>query len=164
MSQVANTNFLQPSGFKLVVNREKLPNFEWFVQSVDHPSIGLPVANSSFRRITDVPMTGDKLEFSEVNFNVILDEEMEAYTEIFNWMQRLVEEPHTPPNDATNTRLQSECDLTLLILNSSNNVQKRIKYYNAFPTNLGNIALGAESEPNPILVPMSFQYLRFEIA
>lgn len=164
MSQIQNTNLLQPSGFKIVIDRQKFPNIEWFAQSVDHPSVGLPVANASFRRVTEVPEPGDRLEFPEVTFNVILDEEMGVYTEAYNWMKRLVEKKYTPPTAMDAENPPSECDITMLILNSNNRKQKSIIYRNAFPTNIGNIPMGAESEPNPILVPISFQYLYFDLA
>jgi len=160
---VTNTNLFQPTNFKIVIDRKKFPNLEWFAQSVDHPSVGLQSANTGYMRVADVPMPGDKLEFPEVTFNIIMDEEMKAYQEAFDWMVRLVEEPFTPSLKATDTQEASEHDITLMLLNSANRKQKSIVYKNAFPTNLGNISLAAENEPVPILVPISFQYLRFEI-
>ena len=160
---VTNSNFLQPSGFKLTIDRQTFPNLEWFVQSVDHPSVGVPVASESFRHLTEVALPGDKLEFPEVSFNVILDENMQAYTEVYNWMKRLVETNFTPKTEATEDRPASEYDITLSLLNSNNRPIKRIIYRNAFPTNLGNIPMAAESEPVPMSVPVSFKYTYFDL-
>ena len=109
---LSNTNLLQPSGFKLVIDRKKFSNLTWFAQSVDHPSVGLPPANTSFRRLTEVPMTGDKLEFPEVSFNIILDENMAAYDEIYEWMKRLTQTKHTPQSESSEEAPPSECDIT----------------------------------------------------
>jgi hypothetical protein len=158
-----NTNFLQPTGFKLIIDRQKFANLEWFAQSVDHPSVGNQPAIEGYRRVTDVGFPGDKLEFPEVSFNIILDEEMASYTEAYNWLKRLVEEKYTPPTSSSTNRLPSECDITLLILNSSNIRQKSIIYRNAFPTNIGGINMSAENDPQPMVVPISFKYLTFEI-
>jgi hypothetical protein len=164
MSVITNTNFLQPTGFKLVINRNKLPNLEWFAQSVDHPSLGLPQATTTYSRLTELPLIGDQLEFPEVTFNVLLDEEMNVYKEIYDWMKRLVETPYTPPLEATKDRPASEYDASLVILNSANTRQRSMIYKNAFPTNIGTISFGAEAEPTPILVPISFQYSYFEFS
>lgn len=163
MSNVSNTNFLQPSGFKIVIDRQKFPNLSWFAQSVDHPSVGVPATNAAYSRVVDVAVPGDKLEYSEVTFNVILDEEMAVYTEIYDWLKRMVEYKYTPATDATDEFPPTECDISLIMLNSSNNEQRRFVYRNAFPTNIGNIPMAAESEPTPILVPISFRYLYFDI-
>jgi len=146
-----------------VINRQKFANLEWFAQSVDHPSVGLPQSNASYSRVTDVPLPGDKLEFPEVTFNVILDENMAAYTEVYDWMKRLVETKYTPQSESTELRPPSECDITLLILNSNNRTQKSFVYRNAFPTNIGNIPMAAESEPVPMSIPISFQYTYFDL-
>jgi len=41
---VTQTNFLQGSGFRIVINRERFANLEYFVQTVNHPSVDVPEA------------------------------------------------------------------------------------------------------------------------
>lgn len=162
---VTNTNFLQPAGFRLVINRVKYPNLQYFVQSVDHPSVSNAPASGSYSRIQAVDQIGDKLEFGEVTFSVMLDEEMSAYTEMYNWMERLTRQKYTSPTDETDDVLSSEHDISLLILNSSNVQQKRITYKSAFPTNLGQITMeSTAAEPTPISVPVTFRYTYFSIS
>ena len=163
---VSNTNFLQPSGFRVIINRQRFPNLEYFVQSVSHPSVDVPSAAGSYSRISQLDQTGDKLEFGTVTLQIMLDEEMAAYNELYTWMKRLVEEKHVPAAEATRTQtLSSEHDITLLILNSSNNQQKRITYNSAFPISLGEIQLeSTATEPTPISVPVTFRYTYFEIS
>lgn len=162
---VSNTNYFQPTGFRLVIDRENYPNLEFFVNSVNHPSItSLAADNPTFRRIQSVPAVGDKLEFSEVTFDVLLDEDLNSYTEVYNWMKRLVENNYTPPGDVTTTLPASEADITLLMLNSNNRQTKKFIYRNAFPTNLGDISLAAnQASAEGIFVPVSFRYTYFEI-
>lgn len=164
MSTIQNTNYLQPSGFRLVIDRKNYPNLEYFVQGVDHPSVGVPFANVGYRRIADVAQVGDKLEFSEVTFDLMLDEEMKAYTEMYEWMQRLVEVNYTTRYNRDPGALTSETDISLIILNSANIQQKRISYKNAFPTNLGNVRMESTTTDTPIIVlPVSFKFTYFEI-
>ena len=165
MSNIENTNFLQPAGFRLSIDRRNYPNLQYFVQGVDHPSVSVPMANASYKRIVDVAQVGDKLEFSEVTFDVILDEEMKGYIEMYEWMQRLVETNYvTPYNRKSSAELTSEVDISLLILNSSNVQQRRISYKNAFPTNLGNIRMeSTAADTTFITVPVTFKFTYFEV-
>lgn len=158
-----NTNLLQPTGFKVIINRKNFPALEWFAQSVDHPSVGLQQATSSYSRINEVPLPGDKLDFSEVTINIILDEELQAYQEVFGWMNRLVNTKYVPTTERSTLLPSSEHDMTLMILNSANTKQVSFIYRNAFPVNIGNLSMGAEAEASPILMPVSFQYTYFDI-
>ena len=85
-----NLNYLQPTGFKLVIDRTRYPNMEYFVQSVSHPGASVAPLELPVRRITSVPLAGDKMTFTEVSFSIILDENMTSYTEMFEWMNRIV--------------------------------------------------------------------------
>lgn len=164
MSTIQNTNYLQPSGFRLSIDRKNYPHLEYFVQAVDHPSVGLPLAGASYRRIVDVSQIGDKLEFSEVTFDLMLDEEMLAYTQMYSWMQRLVETNYVSPYTRKGEELTSETDISLIILNSANIQQKRITYKNAFPTNLGSVRMESTGTDSPVIVlPVTFKFTYFEI-
>lgn len=161
---IENTNFLQPAGFRLSIDRKNYPNLEYFVQSVDHPSVSLPIASVGYRRIVDVAQIGDKLEFSEVTFDIMLDEEMRSYEEMYGWMTRLVENNIVPQTAKSSTLPASAVDISLIILNSANIQQKRISYKDAFPTNLGNIRMESTSADTQVLIlPVSFHYSYFEL-
>lgn len=161
---ITNTNLLQPSGFKVAVDRKNYPHLEYFVQRVDHPSVSVNAGEASYSRIASVPMPGDKLEFGEVTFDMILDEDMAAYTEMFIWMKRLVEHKYTTKLTKTDELPASEADITLMILNSANRQQKKIIYRNAFPTNLGNISMeSGTSDVTTLVCPISFRYTYFDL-
>ena len=55
-----------------------------------HPSVQLNPVELPTRRITSVPLAGDKITHGEITFTIILDENMTGYNEMFNWLQRLV--------------------------------------------------------------------------
>ena len=86
----SNTNLLQPNAFKVQINRKKFPNIEFFAVGVIHPGLGMNATEVPFRRIQSVPMAGAALTFGEVTIDTILDENMTAYTEVFNWMHYIV--------------------------------------------------------------------------
>ena len=49
-----NLNYLQPTGFKILIDRVKYPNLEYFCQQVDHPSVSTNPVEFPVRRITGV--------------------------------------------------------------------------------------------------------------
>jgi len=64
-SGLNNINFLQPTSFKLTVDRKHFANLEFFCQTVLHPNLGLNPVEVPFKRISSIPLAGDKLTFSE---------------------------------------------------------------------------------------------------
>lgn len=155
-----NMNYLQPSGFKVLINRKKYANLEFFAQSVSHPNLDLPAAEASFRGIQSAPMPGDTLTFGELSFSVIIDEDMKSYTEMYDWVRRIPSE--TVQEAGTDNPTAS--DITLSILSSKNNVIKKIRYLNAIPTGLGNIEFTSTIDSVTFLTYIaSFRYTTFEI-
>ena len=120
MALTNNFNYLQPTGFKLVIDRQNYPNLEFFVQDFTHAGVIMNSADLSFRKIASVPMPGDKLTYNEMLANIILDENMKSYTEMHDWMRRILDEDNvTPVQRFNDTALPpSSADITLSILNS----------------------------------------------
>jgi hypothetical protein len=89
-------SFLQPTGYKLVVNRVRFPNLEFFAQSVNHPSINLAPAIQPFRGV-DAAFPGDKIDYTELNLLVMLDEKMHIYDEMRTWLENSVYKNYDNP-------------------------------------------------------------------
>ena len=128
-----NLNYLQPTGFKLLIDRVKYPNLEYFCQGVAHPSVQLNPVELPTRRITSVPLAGDKITHGEITFTIILDENMTGYNEMFNWLQRLVNDGQVNPIKRSG-KFPTYADITLAILSSHNNTTQKIRYKDCLPT------------------------------
>lgn len=160
-----NNNYLQPTGFKIIIDRQNYANVEFFAQSVSHPDVSLDPAVQGHPR-TAVPFPGDTLNFSEITIQYMVDENLEAYKEIYNWMRRLVQEPYQTRLDRNRNSniIPSAAQLTVLVLTSHNNKKVTFKYLDAFPTSLGSIDLEAtNSTVEPIIAPITFAYSYFEM-
>lgn len=159
-----NINYLQPTGFKVVIDRKTFGNLEYFAQSVDHPSVTISAADLPFRR-TNLHMAGDKLTFGQLSVNIILDESMSAYTEIYNWAERLVEEENkTRYDNRYSNNPTTAVDISVVVLSSSNNEVKRIKYVDCIPTDIGSINFqSTTSDIQFITFPVTFAFSYFEI-
>lgn len=164
-STLVNTNLLQPTGFKMTINRKNFPNVEFFCQSFDHPSVSARPATTSYKRINNIGFSPDKFEFSELNINLLMDEDLNAYAEIFNWMERMVEVNDQTPSGVTDygTKPPTYSDITLSILNSKNNTTRNIRYTDAFPVSIGNIAFETTAGGDQFIIcPVTFKYTYFD--
>ena len=142
MALTSNFNYLQPTGFKLVVDRTNYPNLEFFCQDFTHSGVIMSSADLSYKKIATIPFIGDKLTYNEMLANIILDEDMKSYTEMHNWMRRNLDQDMTTPLDrfkAATEKPPAMSDITLSILSSSNNPIVRIKYRDCIPTALTDI-------------------------
>lgn len=158
-----NPNILQPTGFKVIINRKRFGNLEFFANSVSHPSVGIAAAASPFRR-ADTFQPGDKLVFDEVVIDAIMDEGMFVYNEVFDWATGLVQENIKPQNLRSGLSDTATYDISVLILNSSNLVVRTVTYKNAFPTSLGSINFTTTTGPEAIVCPFTFRYDTFSFS
>ena len=158
----SNTNFLQPSGFKLVIDRKKYGNVEYFAQSVSHPSVAGQAVQVGYPRAA-IHMPADTLSFGELQVNVLMDEDMTAYLEIYDWMRRLVNENYETRTFADSDEYPSTADISIVVLTSHNNKSKTIRYIDCVPVDLGSIDFQATSGTTQyITFPVTFSFTRFE--
>lgn len=160
-----NFNLFQPTGFRVMIERQNYPNFQFFAQSVNHPGATLSAAEAPTPRINSVPFPGDALTFGEVSINILLDEDFEAYIEIYSWLRRLIESNYVTPLEAINSgEPASNADISVIALTSHNNKNRIIKYRDAIPTMLGDIQFEASnSGVEYIVCTASFRFSYFDI-
>lgn len=159
-----NINYLQPTSFKLVIDRENYPNLEYFAQSISHPSMTVTAAELPFRKFRSIPMPGESLDFGEFSAQIIIDEDMTGYSEMYGWLTRLVEQNLKGALDRSDDVVPATSDITLSILSSHNNTVKQIRYIGAIPTSLGEISFEATAAGTEFLTfSASFRFSHFEI-
>jgi hypothetical protein len=112
-------------------------------------------------------MPGGQMEFGELTMDVLLDEKMQSYTEMYNWMLRSVNSPMITKRDdfGGNTSSQpSYSDITIVALTSHNNTSIRFKYVDALPVSVGDIRFEATNQSvEYVTFPASFRFSYFEI-
>ncbi len=158
-----NINPLQPQGFKLTIDRKNYPNLEFFAQSVTHPGISGDTPEERYRGQL-LAGTPSALTFDDLEATILVDEDMNSYIEVINWLFRMVNENEVSQlNSGVNT-IPHKCDILVTILTSANNANKKILYKDAYPVNVGSLALEVvNGETNSITAPVTFKYTRFEI-
>ena len=159
-----NLNYLQPTSFKLSLDRKNYPNLEFFCQNVTHPGMIMSSVEMPYQKITGVPFPGDKLTFNELSANIILDEDMQGYSEMFQWLRRLLDAPTKNPLDRTSTTPPTYADITLHILSSHNNTTKQVRYLDCIPTSLGDIQFESTDQGSSFITfGASFRFNYFEL-
>ena len=163
-SLTTNTNFLQPTGFKLSISRKYLPNPEYFAQSVQHPGASINTIEVPYKRIGSLPFTGGTMVFGEASAMIVLDEDMSTYTEMYNWINSFVDRPDVKSADGGSKLGPSVADITVSILTSSNVVKKKLIYRDAIPTLLGDINFeAATGDVQYMTFPISFRFSYFDL-
>ena len=158
----SNVNYLQPTGFKILIDRTRYPNLEFFAQSVSHPSVNATPVELPGKRITTLPLAGDKLTFGSLDLTIIADENLSAYQEMFKWLQRLVNDGQVSHSERAG-KIPTYADVTVAVLSSHNNTTVKLKYFDCIPTDLGAIELTPTGDANVVTFPITFRFSRFEI-
>ena len=172
VGQIENRNFLVPTGFNFILNRA--PKVSYFGSSVEIPSMSLGVANFA-NYLKDIPLPGDKMEFSDFNLNFLVDENLENYMEIQNWMRGLgfpeslkeiydyqKESPDIKQPDKSQLNLYS--DGTLTVLDSSNIPKFKIVFEGMWPYSLTTIEFDAtQTDLEYFTAEVSFKYTIYNI-
>jgi len=166
----------------------KLPLVEFFVQSVNLPGINLGSAQQT-NPLYDIPLPGDKITYASLDLSFVVDENLNNYKEIHDWILGLgFPSNHTQFQDlqtagsdrfpgstrstaATGTNVPQPLneggiysDATLTVLNSKNIAKTEIRFENLYPTSLGSLNYDVRAtDVDYINASVSFNYMNYDI-
>ena len=167
-NQIANRNFLAPVGFKFSLS--KFPKVSFFSNTARIPDITLGTAiQSTYLKDIDIP--GEKLTYGELNVRFLVDENLENYMKIHNWLTGLgfPESGQDFINKTTNEDgirdlKEQFSDGSLHILNSNFNDIAVVKFRDLFPIYLTSLEFDAtESDINYFTADVTFKYTIYDI-
>ena len=162
----SNLNYLQPTSYKLTIDRENYPNLEYFAQSVTPPGMIMNPVEMPYKQLSGIPFTGAKLTYNELSANLILDENLSSYDEMYNWMRRLLTQEEIPAikrNFKTKV-VPTYSDIVVSILSSHNNKTKQIKYIDCIPIALGDITFESTATGTEFVTfTISFRFSYFDL-
>ena len=167
-TQIGNRNFLAPVGFKFSLS--KFPKVDFFCNSARIPEITLGTAiQPSYLKEIDIP--GEKLIYGDLSIRFLVDEQLENYVAVHNWLTGLGF-PETPQQfiDKTTDRdglrdfQEQFCDGSLHILNSNYNDVAIVKFRDIFPTSITSLDFDAtETDINYFTAEATFKYVIYNI-
>jgi len=150
-------NFLSPIGFRFTIKR--LPNVEFYVQGTTLPGISMNPTNIATPFKT-MRFAGDKLDHETFSVTIRLDEYMESYNEIFDWMVGLTKPDSFDQYKAlerSDNGLYS--DASLIILDSKGNPGIEVHFKDIFPISLSSISFDVtQSDVNYATCEITFEH------
>ena len=167
-NQIGNRNFLAPVGFKFSLS--KFPKVSFFSNTARIPDITLGTAiQSTYLKDIDIP--GEKLTYGELNVRFLVDENLENYMKIHNWLTGLgfPESAQdfivkTTNEDGIRDLKEQFSDGSLHILNSNFNDIAVVKFKDLFPVYLTSLEFDAtESDVNYFTADVTFKYTVYNI-
>lgn len=111
------------------------------MQSASLPSVSLGEANVPTPFIRQ-PFAGDHIDYGTLSITFKIDESMESYMEIYNWMIGIGKPENYDQYKAIDSRPTGEgvySDVTLTVLSSAMRPLHEIIYQNAFPIQLTDV-------------------------
>lgn len=172
-NQPSNRNLLSPVGFKFLL--EKAPKVDFFSNYAGIPAITLGSAlQTRYGKNIDIP--GDKMSFEDFRLRFLVDENMENYMEIWNWMTGLgfpySLEQYADLRDNSDDRsiqlknrdFYERSDGTLNILNSTFNLQSQVIFIGMYPIYLSALDFDATLEDvRYFTAEVTFKYTYYKI-
>ena len=167
-NQIGNRNFLSGIGFKF--NLAKYPKVDFFCNTARIPEISLATATQpSYLKDIDIP--GEKLTFGDLTIQFLVDENMENYKTIHDWLYGLgfpetTQQFKTLTTDDDGLREMNEqyADGSLRILNSNFNEVAKVKFLDLFPVSLSSLDFDATAtDVNYFTAQATFKYTVYQL-
>tara|TARA_B100000609_G_scaffold35857_1_gene26585 strand:+ start:352 stop:891 length:540 start_codon:yes stop_codon:yes gene_type:complete len=167
--QIQNRNFLSGVAFKF--NLTKLPKVDFFSNSARIPELNLELAKQpSYLKNIDVP--GERLTFGDLTLQFLVDENMENYIAVYDWLKGLgfpettkQFKELTTDEDGQRDQKEAFSDGTLRILNSNYREVAKVKFEDIFPISLTSLEFDAtNTDIQYFTAQVSFKYTIYKLS
>ena len=150
-------DYASPTQFRFGIHQ--LPKVEFFVTAVNLPGISLGTATLA-TPYKDIPMPGEKLDYDNLTLDFLVDEYLENYISLHNWLTGLGfpesgkqfetfrDVTSNTPAERTGTKRPSTVsiatpdrsmysDAFIMVLSNKNNPILQVTFEDIFPVSLG---------------------------
>ena len=184
--QPAKMDYASPVQFRFKI--AKLPQVEFFIQTVNLPGISITEATVP-TPLYDYPVPGDEISFRSLDISFLVDENLNNYKELHDWISGLgfgkshqdfadlqaTSEDMFPGSSKGSLVAGVEIpaplseggiysDATLTILNSKNIAKTEVRFQNIFPTTIGSLSYDVQaSDIDYLKAAASFSYMNYDI-
>ena len=167
-NQIGNRNFLSPIGFKFTLAR--YPKISFFANSVRIPEISMSVAIQP-NYLNDIPVPGTAMTFGDFNLRFLVDEDMENYMSIHNWITALGGSGSLKEygdllksGDGIRDTKKAFSDGSLRVLNSNYKDVAVVKFLDLWPVSLSSLEFTAtDTDINYLTAEVVFKYTIYDI-
>ena len=153
-NQPTNLNQLNVVSFE--TNFLRMPNINYFCQRVNIPGMSLSNTIQS-TPYANIPIEGDMLEFEDLSIGFIVDEDMQNYLELYNWLHALGFPERYAQYDNQTSAIKS--DVNIIIHTNKSNPNYNVVFKDVFPVSLGVISFDTNNTGlEPVAVDATFKY------
>ena len=183
--QPTKLDYSSPTQFRFLINQ--LPKVEYFTTEANIPGITLGEGqfNTPFKNID---ILGDKLTYENLTISFIVDENLENYIEMHNWLtsigfpkdrKQFSEFRGVTSNMSVKTRGESNdigdvrastpelamtSDCVMTILTNKNNPVVECRFRDTFPTSLSGLSYSQnQTDVEYLTASVDFKYTIYEI-
>ena len=182
-SQPTVQDYATGTQWRLAFNRT--PKTTWFCTAANIPGIQLGEAQYP-TPMADMVVTGDKLTFETLNITFLVDEELQNYRELWDWIvgigtpvkhsqwtselfkgdgavSQFGTEDVDPKTKVSYEESNLYSDATLIVYNSKNTAKVNVQFKNMFPTSLSALEYSQElTDVEYLKASATFRYLYYE--
>ena len=170
--QIQNRNFLSPVGFKFTLSRT--PKVAFFSNSANIPGMSLGIAIQP-TYLKDIETPGDKIVFNDLTIRFLVDENLENYMEIQNWMRGLgypeelseiyeLQRQQANVNMSASKTMNIYSDATLQVLTSAQNSNFKVVFKDLWPYQLSDLQFDAtDTDIEYLTAEATFKYTIYNI-
>jgi hypothetical protein len=167
-NQIGNRNFLSPIGFKFTLAR--YPKVSFFTNSAKIPELTMSVAVQP-NYLNEIPVPGASMTFGDFNLRFLVDENMENYMTIHNWITAIggsgsLKEYGTLLKSRDGIRDPNKVfsDGSLRVLNSNYKDVAVVKFSDLWPVSLTSLDFTAtDTDINYLTAEVVFKYTIYDI-
>ena len=151
------TNINQLNVVSFATNFLRMPGVNYFCQRVNIPGISLANTIQS-TPFANIPIEGDVLEFEDLSLAFVVDEDMQNYLELYNWLHALgFPERYAQYDNQAGKDIKS--DVNIIIHTNKSNPNYSIVFKDVFPVSLGVLNFDTNNtDLEPIIVDATFKY------
>ena len=167
--QIANRNYLSGVAFKF--NLTKFPKVDFFSNSARIPELSLELAQQA-SYLKNIAVPGERLTFGDFTLRFLVDENMENYKSVYDWLTGLGFPETTKEyadiikdSDGQRDPKEAFCDGTLRILNSNYREVAKVKFNDLFPTSLTSLDFDAtNTDVQFFTAEATFKYTLYKLS
>ena len=150
---------------------------EFFVKSVNIPGVQFTETIAPAGIGLDAFFPGDKVSFETLNVSFLVDEDLQNFKEIFDWMDSIVpvsdpqsfanyvsaKKTETNQSSSIDNDLVQYSDITLVTNTNKNIANKYFRFHDAFPISLSGIELESGADGETVVATVEFRFTYYDI-
>ena len=163
-NEISTYNQLESKSIELILDRT--PMVDYFCTSASVPGISATAVRQP-SPFTDIKVTGDKLVYQPLIVNMIVDENMDNWSEIFNWLVSYAHptefEEYQNSNVNQNYLYRSKLSgAKLLIPNNKYNRKHEFTFVDVFPIDMSDLIFDTQIDGTTVVVcTVTFDYTTY---